>query len=96
MNRNKIKYFGAKTDPNESRTHGATWALSLKLKDKLENAKLERGGRDFLLEKKKKKNRNVRESKEEEKEIKHSNLLPPIPGVPLVGIRRAKSESSSS
>ena len=39
---------------------------------------------------------NVRESKEGEKEREHSNLLSPIPGVPSVRIRRAKSESSST
>ena len=72
------------------------WALSLKLKDKLENVKLERGGGDLLLAKRKKKKRKGGESKEGEKEIKYSNLLPPIPGVPPVGICRAKSESSST
>ena len=83
MNRDEIKYFGAKRDPNGSRTRGATWALSLKLKDKLEKVKLERGGVDLLLEKK---NINVRESKDGEKEIKHFNLLPLIPGVLSIGI----------
>ena len=47
----------------------------------------------FFVGKKKQKRR---ESKEGEKEIKHSNLLPPIPRVPSVGIHRAKSESSST
>ena len=36
------------------------------------------------------------ESKEGEKEREHFNLLSPIPGVPPVGIHRAKSESSST
>ena len=82
LNRDRIKYFEVKTDSNGSRTRDAMWALSLKLKDKLENVKLERGV-DLLL---KKKNLNVRESKEGEKEIKHSNLLLLIPGVPSIGI----------
>ena len=38
----------------------------------------------------------MRESKEGEKEREHFNLLSPILGVPLVGIHRAKSESSST
>ena len=38
----------------------------------------------------------MRESKEGEKEREHFNLLSPIPGVPPVGIHRAKSESSST
>ena len=38
----------------------------------------------------------MRESKEGEKERKHSNLLSPIPKVPPVGIRRIKNESSST
>ena len=38
----------------------------------------------------------MRESKEGEKEREHFNLLSSIPGVPSVGIRRAKSESSST
>ena len=38
----------------------------------------------------------TRESKEGEKEREHSNLLSPIPGVLSVGIRRVKSESSST
>ena len=38
----------------------------------------------------------MRKSKEEEKERKHFNLLPLIPGVPPVGIRRATSESAST
>ena len=38
----------------------------------------------------------MRESKDGEKEIEHSNLLSPILGVPSVEIRRAKSESSST
>ena len=93
MNRDERKYFGAKTDTNGSRTRGATWALSLKFKDKLENVKLERGGGDLLLEKEKKNNnKNVRGSKEGDKEIKHSNLLSPILEVSPVGIRRAKSK----
>ena len=37
-----------------------------------------------------------RKSKEGEKEREHSNHLSPILGVPPVGIRRAKSESSST
>ena len=48
---------------------------------------------DLLLEKK---NRNMRESEEGEKEIKHFNLFLQILGVPSVRIRRAKSESSST
>ena len=38
----------------------------------------------------------MRESKEGEKEREHFNLLSPILGVPLIGIRRAKSGSSST
>ena len=36
-------------DMNGSWTRGATLALSLKLKDKLEKVKLERGEGDFLM-----------------------------------------------
>ena len=36
----------------------------------------------------------MRESKDEEKERKYSNLLSPILGVPPIGICQAKSESS--
>ena len=86
LNWDKINCFRAETDPDRPRTRGAM-SHSLKFKwgtwEKREIT-LSAGGK------------NVRESKEGEKEREHSNLLSPILGVLSVGILRAKSKSSST
>ena len=86
LNRDKINYFRTKRDPDRPRTRGA---MSHSLKFKWGIGK--KGRSQFLLG-----GKRERESKEGEKEREHSNLLSPIPGVLSVGIRRAKSESSST